>query len=130
MPSRATRSRNRFFSAGKTGANHPNQLLRPAASARFSSTVIPGALPRMGSWNSRPMTRARLCSGVRVMSFPSRRILPVSTMKLPAMALKRVDFPAPLAPIMVMKSPSATFSDRSSRGFLALMDPGLKVLEM
>ena len=42
------------------GENHPPL---PAARARFSSMVMWGALPRMGSWNSRPIWRLRLWAG-------------------------------------------------------------------
>ena len=52
---------------------------RRYASARFSSMVIEGAVPRMGSWNSRPMTLLRLWSGANVMSRPSSVMEPLST---------------------------------------------------
>ncbi len=41
---------------------------------------------------------ARRCSGQRVMSSPSMRIVPRSTRKVPAMEFMSVDFPAPLPP--------------------------------
>ncbi len=40
------------------------------------------------------------------------------------MALNRVDLPAPLAPMMEMKSPGRTSSDRSSSAVLASGVPG------
>ena len=102
----------------------------PAARARFSSIVIPGALPRMGSWNNLPIVFALLCSGITVISVPSRIIEPLSVIKLPLMALNSVDFPAPFAPIIDMKSPLQTSRERSSRASFALMVPGLKVFEI
>ena len=127
MPSRLRRSRNSSRSAR---VSVPSQPPCPAARARFSSMLMPGALPRSGSWNRRPMFFARLYSGTSVMSAPSSRILPLSVKKLPETALKSVDLPAPFAPMMVTKSPSCTRRDRSSRAFLAFTVPGLKVLEI
>ena len=43
--------------------------------ARFSSMVIWGAVPFMGSWNSRPSSRLRRYSGLKVMSSPSSTTL-------------------------------------------------------
>ena len=74
--------------------------------------VREGAVPRRGSWNSRPMTRLRLWLGVKVTSSPPRVMEPESTKKLPATALSRVDLPAPLEPMMVAKSPGARWRDR------------------
>jgi hypothetical protein len=42
-----------------------------------------------------------------VTSLPSMTMLPASTGHTPATALSMVDFPAPLPPMTVMKSPSA-----------------------
>ena len=123
----ATRSLNSSLSALETARSQPPF---PAASARFSSTVIPGALPRIGSWNSLPICFARVCSGIREISCPSSARVPQSVIKLPAMALNSVDFPAPFAPIIVIKSPFSTWRERSSSAFLASMVPGLKVLEI
>ena len=86
--------------------------------------LMPGALPRMGSWNSRPMTLARLCSAIMVTSAPSSMIRPVSTKKLPQMALNSVDLPAPFAPMMEMKSPFFTCSDTPSSATRASDVPG------
>ena len=63
------------------------------------------------------------------MSSPSRRIFPPSGKKLPAMAPKRVDFPAPLLPMTVTKSPFARARERSSTAFFSWTVPGEKVLE-
>ena len=46
------------------------------------------------------------------------------------MAPNSVDFPAPFAPMIVMKSPSGTLSDNSCRAHFSLTVPGLKVLEI
>ena len=71
----------------------PPCRVRCAASARFSATVMLGAVPLNGFWNTRPISVARRCSGQRVMSFPSRRIVPWLGVNDPATALSRVDFP-------------------------------------
>ena len=42
-------------------------------------------------------------------------MLPESVRNVPQIAPNSVDLPAPFAPMIVMKSPSATESDRSSR---------------
>ena len=120
----ATRSRKKRRSARETGLSQPPL---PAASARFSSIVISGALPRIGSWNSRPIFRARRYSGSSVMSSPSSTSSPLSVMKLPAIAPNSVDFPAPFAPMIVIKSPLRTSSDRSSNAFFASVVPRPKV---
>ena len=72
----------------------------------------------------------RRYSGRSVTSCPSSRISPPSVRKLPLMAPNSVDFPAPFAPIIVMKSPSGTLSDSSCRARFSLTVPGLKVLEI
>ena len=56
----------------------PNHPPLPEASARFSSMVMPGAVPLMGSWNRWPMAAALLCMGSQVMSLPSRVMVPLS----------------------------------------------------
>ena len=53
--------------------------IRDRARARFSSMVMWGAVPRMGSWNRRPSTRLRRYSGWKVMSSPARVMEPSST---------------------------------------------------
>ena len=62
--------------------------------------------------------------------WPSSRISPLSVRKFPPIAPNSVDFPAPFAPMMVIKSPSGTLSDRSCRAHFSLTVPGLKVLEI
>ena len=42
----------------------------------FSSICIVAAVPIMGSWNTRPMYLARLCSGIWVRSTPPTEMLP------------------------------------------------------
>ena len=49
----------------------PRGWPRRAAMARFSAMVMFGAVPLKGFWKTRPMSRARLCSGQRVMSRPA-----------------------------------------------------------
>ena len=67
---------------------------------------------------------------MRVMSQPAMVMVPLSAMKLPAMALSRVDLPAPLAPIIVMKSPFSTLRERSLSTSFSFGVPGLKDFEM
>ena len=86
------------------------------------------AVPIMGSWKTRPMYRARLCSGREVTSMPSMAMVPESTGHTPATALRRVDLPAPLPPMTVTKSPSARVRETPFRARFSLMVPGLKVL--
>ena len=78
-----------------------------------SSDILP-AVPKSGFWKIRPMEAARLCSASFVMSLSvvlpfesgiERRIFPFDGDKVPAIILYRVDFPAPLEPITVIKSP-------------------------
>ena len=102
---------------------------RRAARARFSSMVMVGAVPSIGSWNTRPIMAARLCSLWRVMSTPSMLMLPPSISKAPAMALSMVLLPAPLPPMTVTKSPSFKRRLRPLSAVLAFIVPGLKVLE-
>ena len=52
---------------------------RRAAMARFSSIIMPAAVPIIGSWKTRPMNLARLCSGHFVMSVPAISMVPSST---------------------------------------------------
>ena len=84
----------------------------------------------MGSWKSTPMLLALTCMESRVTSLPSNTMLPESVIKEPRIALNKVDFPAPLAPMMVIKSPFFTSRERSSMASFSLLVPGLKVLEI
>ena len=54
------------------------------------------------------MCFALLNSGSAVTSSPSIKILPEVTGNVPATEFKSVDLPAPLPPIIVIKSPSFT----------------------
>ena len=103
---------------------------RRRARARFSSMPIVAAVPFMGSWNTRPRKAARLCSGYLVTLTPSMRICPSSTFQVPAMALRRVDFPAPFPPMTVTKSPSFKVRSSPFRACFSLTVPGLKVFEI
>src|SRR5699024_11538367 len=71
--------------------------------ARNVTGVQTCALPI--SWKTRPTTFARLCSGWRETFLPSMEMVPESTINRPEIELSNVDFPAPLEPITVTKSP-------------------------
>ena len=75
----------------------------------FSSIVKRLAVPIRVSWNTRDTRPARLLAVRLVTSLSSILIAPWSTNSEPAMAFRKVDFPAPLPPIIVMKSPFSTF---------------------
>src|SRR5699024_3595576 len=66
----------------------------------------------------------------KVMSRPSSSMRPVSVKKLPAMALNRVDLPAPLEPTMAAKSPASRCRSMPRSAFFSFSVPGLKVLVM
>src|SRR5215467_15801096 len=74
------------------------------------------------------MNFARRDSGHLVMSEPSTMTAPESTKNDPATALRSVDFPDPLVPMMMTNERSWTFSrtPRSARSSFAV--PALKVL--
>ena len=57
-----------------------------------------------------PIVRMR-CGDARVMSTPSKRIVPLAGGSRPEMALRVDDLPAPLAPMTVTSSPLRTFSE-------------------
>src|SRR5699024_10689569 len=82
----------------------------------------------IGFWNTRPRYFARRCSGIRDTSAPSILIEPESMGSRPEIVLSRVDLPAPLDPMTVTKSDSASSSDRSCRGLRSLTVPGKNVL--
>src|ERR1700674_4208498 len=69
-----------------------------AATSRFSSTV--SCANSDGSWNVRTRPRrARAYAGSRVMSRPSKVMLPLVAGSVPASTARKVDLPAPLGPI-------------------------------
>src|SRR5215211_5224751 len=75
--------------------------------SRFSSTVMPGKMPRpSGAWQMPRMTRRSGRSRVR--SLPLKRIFPEATGRRPEMARMVVVLPAPLAPMSATTSPSST----------------------
>src|SRR6266478_901048 len=76
------------------------------------------------------MSSARAYSGQRVTSRPARRMLPSSTKNVPATALRKVDFPEPLVPMMITHEPGSRvrLTPRSERTSLGV--PELKVLAM
>src|SRR4029434_4957131 len=85
------------------------------------------ALPHNGLWNTRPMNRARRCSGQRVTSWPSRWMLPESTKNVPAIAFSSVDFPEPFVPITITNEPSSMVRSTSCKDLTSLGVPALNV---
>jgi len=78
-----------------------------APMSRFSSTDMPGKMPRpSGAWHSPRRTRRSARS--LVMSSPANLILPEATGRMPEIARMVVDLPAPFAPISATISPSST----------------------
>ena len=126
-PSVARRSLYSSFSAFVTPGFRPRFWPLRLASARFSMICIVAAVPIIGSWKTRPSHGARLCSLRPEMSVPSMTIFPSSTCQTPAIALSRVDFPAPFPPIIVTKSPSSRWRDTPFRATFSLMVFGLNV---
>src|SRR5699024_10651040 len=108
----------------------PRPLPRKYARERFSSIVRFGAVPAIGSWKTRPTTFARLCSGWRETFLPSMEMVPESTINRPEIELSNVDFPAPLEPITVTKSPGFRCRETSTSALRSLAVPAKKVLEM
>ena len=81
-----------------------------APMSRFSSTVIPGKMPRpSGDWQI-PIV-VRWWAGMRVMSWPSNMTRPPAVLRIPESIRSVVDLPAPLAPISVTISPSSTWKE-------------------
>src|SRR5215470_8254366 len=74
------------------------------------------------------MNFARLDSCHLVMSEPSTLIDPESTKNDPATALRSVDFPEPLVPMMMTNEPSCTFSSTPRRARSSFAVPAWKVL--
>jgi hypothetical protein len=75
--------------------------------SRFSSTVMPGKIPRpSGAWQMPSATR--LSARIFVMSRPSNRIAPDAIGRRPDTARMVVVLPAPLAPTSATISPSFT----------------------
>ena len=105
----------------------PRRCPRRLARARFSSICMSAAVPRMGSWNTRPRYLARLGSDRREMSSPSNSIVPESSGYTPAIILSRVDLPAPLPPMTVTKSPSARVRSTPVRARFSVTVPRLNV---
>src|SRR5205085_7300742 len=117
MPSVRTRSRISLRRRGDSAQPSPRPRPRRVASAMFSAIDISGAVPANGFWKTRPTSLARLCSGHAVTSSPAIRMEPSSTSKLPATALRSVDFPEPLVPITMRNEPSSIdrLTPRSAR---------------
>ena len=65
-----------------------------------------------------------------MISLPSSSIDPASVRKSPQIALKSVDFPAPLEPMIVAKSPFFSSRERSVIAFFSFTVPGLNVFEI
>ena len=64
-------------------------------------------MPLNGFWNTRPMSFARRCSGHFVIVWPASVIVPLSAMNEPATALRSVDLPDPLVPMMIRNEPGS-----------------------
>src|SRR5947209_8255199 len=111
MFSVATRSRSSETIRAGRSPPRPRPSPRRAASARFSATVMFGAVPLNGFWKTRPISFARRCSGQREMSWPAMDIAPRSSGNVPATALRSVDFPDPFVPMTVTKDPSSIVSE-------------------
>ena len=79
-----------------------------------------GAVPFIGSWKILPITFALLCSDLKVIFSPSSKIMPQSSQKLPQIALKSVDLPAPFEPMMVTNSPSSSLRLSPLSAFISL----------
>src|SRR5687767_1054229 len=85
------------------------RYLKPPIS-RFSRTLSAGNTRRPSGTRAMPAA-ARWCAGMRVTSLPSNTILPRRGSMAPATPRMVVLLPAPLAPIRVTISPSATSND-------------------
>src|SRR5689334_12970924 len=85
------------------------RYLKPPIS-RFSRTVSAGNTRRPSGTSAMPAA-VRACAGSRVTSAPSKRIFPFLEDIEPATPRMVVLLPAPLAPIKVTISPSATWND-------------------
>src|ERR1043166_6442458 len=85
------------------------RYLKPPIS-RFSRTVSAGNTRRPSGTSAMPAA-VRACAGSRVTSTPSKRIFPFLEDIEPATPRMVVLLPAPLAPIRVTISPSATWND-------------------
>ena len=83
-----------------------------APSSRFSRTLRNGKTRRPSGTSAIP-SALRACEGSDVTSLPRKRILPARGRSTPAIARNVVDLPAPLAPMRVTISPSATSRLRS-----------------
>ena len=115
------------FSALVTPHERPRRWPRRLARARFSAICMSAAVPRMGSWNTRPRYLARCDSLRREMSVPSSSITPESSGYTPAIILSSVDLPAPLPPITVTKSPSLRVRSTPVSARFSVTVPLLKV---
>src|SRR5690606_1144787 len=100
----------------------PGSLRRKAPISKFSSTVMRGKLTR--PWSTRAMPRRRSSFGLRFwISCPSKRMVPDQTGTRPKMALRVVDLPAPLAPMMVATSPRHTAKDTPESTWISPYPP-------
>ena len=76
------------------------------------------------------MNPALLCSTILLTSFPSIKISPPSSENEPASALRKVDFPAPFPPRIVIKSPSLISRLTFFNACCSLIVPGKNVLSI
>ena len=105
------RSRNRANMSNtfskRTRTFAPSLRYLKAPSSRFSRTVRNGKTRRPSGTSEIPSS-VRLYGGRRVISCPRKWIAPARGKSAPATARSVLDLPAPLAPISVTISPSAT----------------------
>ena len=92
----------------------PSAPPAPAATWRFSSTVMPASMRRPSGTSTSPR-RTRSCDEIRVMSAPSKRTWPPRTGKIPASAISSVVLPAPFAPTIAHSVPSRSASETSCK---------------
>ncbi|MNK78481.1 hypothetical protein D3C87_981150 [compost metagenome] len=90
--------------------------------------VSASQVPAIGSWNTRATMPERCQAFRRVTSLPSMSMRPLSTIRSPLIALRKVDLPAPLEPITVTNWPvgMSRLRPRSTRFSIGV--PGLKVI--
>jgi len=97
---------------------------RLVANNKFSATVILGAVPILGSWNTWAIYLARLTSDNLVKSWLFRTTWPEVVFNDPLITFNKVDLPAPFVPSNVTKSP---FSKVKFKSFKILFSSGVPI---
>ena len=126
----ASNSLKSFLSSLVVPGLKPLTLPRRSAKDIFCATVIRGAVPSSGFWKTLLINPALLCSTILLTSFPSIKISPPSSENEPAKALRKVDFPAPFPPRIVIKSPSFISRLTFFKACCSLIVPGKNVLSI